>query len=77
MSDDNDNALQEKIAQFQEAVRDKDNWVFKILDKKHDLGRKWAFEAGLLSQEIWEDNIDVDEENDLVLLALRYVFKMF
>jgi len=37
-----------KLAQFCDAVRAKEQWFFKILDKDKDLGTKWANEAGFL-----------------------------
>jgi hypothetical protein len=41
-------ALEAKLTAFYDAVRSKSDWLFKILNEKHDLGRKWAVEAGLL-----------------------------
>lgn len=64
--------LKEKLAQFCDAIRSKENWVFKILDDTQGLGTKWATEANLL-----QPNDDSSDESNPVVMTLQYVTVIF
>ncbi len=66
MNSENPGSDPATIAKFCNSIRQKEDWVTKILDKERDLGKKWAVEAGL------RDN-DTNELSSSVLAALEYV----
>lgn len=59
--------ISQTLAQFVDAVREKNDWVRKILDEDRGLAQKWAIEAGLLSV-----GDDYDDESLPVVPVLRY-----
>ncbi|KAL0961435.1 hypothetical protein HGRIS_006380 [Hohenbuehelia grisea] len=56
-----------EILKFCDAVRAKEGWVFKILDEKRGLGKKWATEAGL-----WiPSSAEAETQTNVVLAELK------
>jgi hypothetical protein len=56
------------VTRFVEAVRETEDWVFKILDSKH--GEKWALEIAVTLLGHKEDQ---NEKNDDLVAAIQYV----